>query len=149
MNLVEIVEKFWPLILGFLGAGGSWFWANKKTKSSQKTDKLNQESIELTNLKTIVDMIQTDLQNELKKKNDTIEELSKVIFELNKKIETLSVQIKELNKKLNNKVEHIIDVESLALKCKIRKPHEVCQVLAHLEKNKLVKNDKLNKALQD
>lgn len=147
MTLLEVFEKFWPIIVGFLGAGGSWYWANKKTKTGKRLENLESESKELSNLKAIVDMVQTDLQNELKKKNDTIEELSKVILELNKKIETLSSQIRELNKKLNTKSEHFDDVEDLALKCKIRKPNEVCRVLEHLEKNKLIKNDKSTKAL--
>lgn len=147
MTLIELLEKFWPIIIGFLGAGGSWHWANKKTKTGKRLENLESESKELANLKAIVDMVQTDLQNELKKKNDTIEELSIVILELNKKIETLSSQIRELDKKLNTKSEHFVDVEDLALNCKIRKTDEICQVLQHLQKNKLSKNDKSFKTI--
>jgi len=147
MTLIEIVEKFWPLVVAFLGAGGTWYWKNKKTKTGKRLEVLESESKELANLKTIVDIVQNDLQNELKKKNNTIEELSNIIIELNKKIETLSNQIKELNKKLNIKSEHFVDVEELANKCKIRTAGEVCLVLQHLEKNKLIKNDKSVKAI--
>ena len=139
MTFVEIFEKFWPIVVGFLTAGTAWFWKNRKTKTGKRLENLESESKELANLKTIVDMVQTDLQNELKKKNQTIEDLSAVIVELNRKIETLSNQIKELNKKLNSKSEHFVDVEELAKKCKIRKSGEVCQVIEHLEKNKLNK----------
>lgn len=142
MTLLDILEKFWPLLAGFLTAGTMWFWKNKKTETGKKIENLESESKELRNLKTIVDMIQTDLQHELKKKNDTIEELSKVILELNRKIETLSTQIRELNKKLNNKSEHFADIEEAALKCRVRNGDEVCQVIQHLEKNKLIKNAK-------
>jgi len=141
MTLVELLEKFWPLIASFLTLGGGWYWKNKKTKTNKRLDSLESDSKELANLKSIVDMVQNNLHNELKKKNDTIEELSKVILELNRKIETLSSQIRELNKKLNNKSEHVEDVHSVALKCNIREEGQSCKVLEYLEKNKLLKNN--------
>jgi len=142
MTLFVLLERFWPIMVGFLSAGGSWYWANKKTVTGKRLENLESESKELLNLKTIVGMIQIDLQNELLKKNDTIEELSKVIVELNRKIETLSMQIRELNKKINSTDEHCVDVKELALGCKLRSPGDVCQVLQHFAKTKLIKNDK-------
>lgn len=136
MTLIEILEKFWPLIVGFLGAGTTWFWANKKTKAAKKLEQANTESVEIQNMKSLMEIFQNDFKKELINKNETIEKLTVTISALNEKVDRLTEVVETLQKQM---AEDDFKLLKLAKQCPIRKSGQVCKVLEHL-KNKINEN---------
>lgn len=133
MNSNELLKEFWPLVVGFLGAGGTWYWTNKRNKQDTIKAETEQDSIEIENMKSLMVMFQDSFKKELIEKNDTIEKLSNQILELNSKVDKLTSLVREMQNNFDDEESKII---RLANKCKNRPTDETCEVLDYIKTKK-------------